>query len=39
VDAFTKLSEMALALAGALEDTHETDDRDPLARRLKLREN
>jgi hypothetical protein len=31
--------EMALALAGALEETHETDDRNPLARRLKLREN
>jgi hypothetical protein len=39
VDAFTKLSEMALALAGALEGTHVADDRNPLSRRLKLREN
>ncbi len=39
VDAFTKLSEMALVLAGALEGTHAADDKNPLARRLKLREN
>lgn len=31
--------EMALALAGALEGTHVADERNPLSRRLKLREN
>jgi hypothetical protein len=36
VDAFTKLSEMALALAGALEGAHAADDRNPLARRSRL---